>query len=335
MSKKKKHINIPVFIPELGCPNQCVFCNQRAITSQLSMPDKAEIHHIIQQHLETASKDAEIEIAYFGGNFTGLTMQQQQYYLEIAQPYLKAGLISGIRLSTRPDYINEEKLNFLKLYHVQTIELGVQSMIDEVLLKAGRGHTAADAITAAGLIKSKGFQLGMQMMIGLPGDTLEHSIFTAQQIVKCKADNTRIYPVLVIKNTMLEKLYVQNKYMPLSINDTVQWLKQIVPVFERNEVKILRIGLHPSEGLLHGDAVVAGPFHVSLKELLITERWKELLCALPVTAENIAISVPMRQLNYAIGYEKSNLKFLKLKFKNVDFIGVEDLENYNFNVYYS
>lgn len=335
MQKKRKHINIPIFIPELGCPNQCVFCNQKAITNQLTMPDKGEIHYIIQQHLETASKDAEIEIAYFGGNFTGLAIEQQQYYLEIAQPYLKAGLVKGIRLSTRPDYINEAVLELLKKYHVRTIELGVQSMVDEVLQKTGRGHTAADSVNAAALIKNHEFQLGMQMMIGLPGDTLEHSIYTAKQIINCRADITRIYPVLVIKKTKLEQFYLQNQYQPLSLTQTIQWLKAIVPLFELQNIKILRIGLHPSESLLHGNAVVDGPFHVSLKELLISERWSDLLAAMPAKAENITISVPMQQMNYAVGYEKINLKKLKTRFKKVNFIGVDELENFDFHVNYS
>jgi histone acetyltransferase (RNA polymerase elongator complex component) len=228
-------------------------------------------------------------------------------YLTQVQSYLERGKISGIRLSTRPDYITPEILEVLKTYHVGTIELGAQSTDEQVLRRAARGHTAEQIRESAGLIKSAGFRLGLQMMLGLPGDNLEKSFRTACDIVSWKADCTRIYPTLVIKDTPLAKMWQKGLYQELSLAETIDWLRTIIPVFENNHVKIIRIGLHPSEGFLDGSELLAGPFHVALKELVMTEVWfDKLKAALTSRAQSAVVYVHPTEIHYAVGHASKN-----------------------------
>jgi len=323
-----KHYNIPIFIPELACPFQCVFCNQRKITGKQLIPDDSEIIRFIEDHLASfKEKNRHVEIGFFGGSFTGIPLGEQTHYFDLVQPYIKEGRIHGIRLSTRPDYIDEQVLDLLKRKNVSTIELGAQSMDDDVLKSSMRGHTAKQTEQATRLILNYGFNLGLQMMIGLTDDTLEKSLFTARRIVELGASNTRIYPTLVIRDTALHQWYDKGKYNPLSLDDAVKWTKEIIPVFEKDNVKIIRIGLHPSEGLLSGDELVAGPFHPSFKELVLTEIWNDLLK--PLIKEkrsiNIEIRVPEREFNFAVGYESKNKKMLQKHFQQVKFVADKNI----------
>ena len=329
----QKHYTIPVFIPELACPNRCVFCNQQKISGQILIPKEAEIIFQIETYLEGFPAGGHIEIGFFGGSFTGVPVDDQKHFLEIAQPYLKSGRIHGIRVSTRPDYISESRLDLLQAYGVTTIELGAQSLDEDVLLKSKRGHSIADVEKAASLIRFYGFTLGLQMMTGLPGDTLQKTLMTAHRIVELGADNTRIYPALVIKNTELEELYRAGQYVPLSIEEAVFRVKQIIPIFEAADITILRIGLHPSEGLLNGDDLVAGPFHPSFRELAETALWGDLFKDLSLPASSIdelEISVPVGQRNMAIGYNAVNRKKLALTHKKVGFVEDPSLRNHQF-----
>ena len=329
----QKHYTIPVFIPELACPNRCVFCNQQKISGQILIPGEDEIIAQIEKYLPGFKPDAHIEIGFFGGSFTGVPVHEQEHFLQIAQPYLLSGRIHGIRVSTRPDYISAEKLDLLKLYGVTTIELGAQSLDEEVLLKSKRGHSIRDVENAASLIKEYGFSLGLQMMTGLPGDTLEKTLMTAHRIVALGADNTRIYPALVIKNTELEDLYRAGLYTPLSLDEAIDRVKQIIPIFDEAGITILRIGLHPSEGLLNGDDLVAGPFHPSFKELAETALWTDLFKSIPVLPLSdflLEITVPEGQRNVAIGYQAVNKKRLELKYKKVKFIEDDQLQYHQF-----
>jgi len=329
---KKKHFNIPLFIPELACPFQCIYCNQRKISGQLVVPSAEEITTKIDKHLETISeKNSEVEVAFFGGNFTGLKIDEQVEYLEVVQPYVQKGKISGIRLSTRPDYINEEALNILKNYNVKTIELGAQSMDDEVLKLSKRGHTAVDTENTSKLILEAGFSLGLQMMIGLPGDTLDKAIYTAKKIVELGANNTRIYPCLVIKGTKLEEMYRSGKYKPLSLDEAVLWSKELLKIFESSGVDVIKMGLHPSEGLLSGEELIAGPFHQSFRELVLTEIWWDLLEPLLKREESkFDIYVPKGQINYAVGYNAQNKK--RFKDKEVKFIADQNFKGRDFKI---
>ncbi len=331
---KKKHFNIPVFIPELACPFQCIYCNQRKISGQLTIPDANEVKTIIEQHLGTIqAPGANIELAFFGGNFTGLDPQEQINYLELVQPYIEHGKISGIRLSTRPDYITEEIIQNLKKYHVKTIELGAQSLDDGVLKLSRRGHSAKDTEKASQLILEAGLELGLQMMIGLPGDTLEKSKYTANRIIALGAKNTRIYPALVIKGTSFESMYASGIYHPLQLDEAVNWSKELLKIFESGGVDVIKLGLHPSEGLLSGHDLIAGPFHQSFRELVLTEIWGEFLEPLQgKKGQKIELKVPFDQYNYAIGYEAKNKRWLQTNFNEVVFKASEDLKNRNYEI---
>lgn len=315
-----KNYTIPIFIPELACPFQCLYCNQQKISGTLSIPSDKDIHKIIIDHLKTIPPNSHVELGFFGGNFTGIPMTEQKHYLEEVHPYLLQGKIHAIRCSTRPDYINEEVLNLLKKHGVKTIELGSQSVHDDILLMAERGHTFEDTIRASEMIKEFGFNLGLQMMIGLPGDTKEKAIITAQKIIELGAENTRIYPTLVIRDTKLEELYKKGEYEPLSLSEAVDWTADILELFEQAKVTILRVGLHPSKGLLDGSELVAGPFHPSFRELVYTEIWRKKLLNIEHDSDTIIIAINPKELNYAIGYNATNKKRLKEKFKKVKFI---------------
>lgn len=319
-----KHYNIPIFIPELACPNRCIYCNQRHISGQLQAVKPEEIKQIIEQHLATFIRPSEVELAFFGGSFTGIDEKDMLTYLQIVQPYIEQGEIKSIRISTRPDYINEKILDILQQYNVKDIELGAQSLDEEVLAFAKRGHTVRDVENASQLIKSYGFSLGLQMMIGLPLDTVEKSKETAKKILKLGAESTRIYPTLVINNTDLADLYRQNKYKALSLDEAVDWTAEIYKIFSQSSIKILRVGLHPSEALINGTELLAGPFHVSFKELVLTKIWQEKFEKLPINTKTILVNP--KEINYAIGYNSKNKQLLQKKFPYLKFISDSNVE---------
>jgi histone acetyltransferase (RNA polymerase elongator complex component) len=318
-----------------ACPFQCIYCDQEKISGHAKIPDEKYVLKIIKKHLETIPADAEIQVGFFGGTFTGLKPEIQQMYLEVVQPFIRNGSIKSIRLSTRPDFISSENLELLKKYYVETIELGAQSMDDGVLKKSGRGHKAQKTIEASGLIREKDFRLGLQMMIGLPGDTSEKSINTAKKFVELGAQDVRIYPTLVIKGTPLEKLYHSGKFSPLTLEDAVNLTAAIIPVFENAGVNVIRVGLHPSEGLMDKSDLIAGPFHVSFKELVLTKLWHEQLCNIARDRHNdLTVFIPPGELNYAVGYEAGNKKMLLEKFRRVRFKIDSQLTNRNYHVDY-
>jgi histone acetyltransferase (RNA polymerase elongator complex component) len=326
---KKKHFNIPVLIPEAACPFQCIYCNQKKITGASHIPDQEEINKIITDHLSTIPEnDSETELAFFGGNFTGLPDSEQRSYLSLAKPFLDSGRIIGIRLSTRPDYINKSVLQLLKSHRVTTIELGAQSFDNEVLQMSKRGHTSEDTEAASKMILNAGFRLGLQMMIGLPGDTPVKSLLTAHRITELGASQTRIYPVLVIKGTSLEKIYLAGDYKPLSLEEAINWSKLLFLKFESAGIAVIRMGLHPSDGIHTGKDLVAGPFHPSFRELVLTEIWSDLLTPLLNTrTTTLSLRIPSAELNYAIGYGGKNRKMLLNGFRYVNFIPDKSMNN--------
>lgn len=336
---KRRHYTIPVFIPMEACPFHCIYCDQKKIAGHCNSPSPEDVRQIIIRHLETIPKEnVEIHAGFFGGTFTGLRPNDQAAYLSVVQPFIDSGRVHAIRLSTRPDFISPEIISLLKKYHVDTIELGAQSLDDEVLRLSGRGHTASDTETAAGLITGSGLRLGLQMMIGLPGDTPEKSVMTARKIVALGAADVRIYPTLVIKGTPLEKRFNEGKYKPLTMDEAVETTAATVKIFEAHRVKVIRTGLHPSEDLLHGDALVAGPFHVSFSELVNTFLWKErlsTLCQKPDKNKRLVIVVPEKELNHATGHKASNRKMLEKCFAQVKFKTDASLKNRDFYVDHS
>lgn len=245
-----KHYNIPIFLPELACPYRCVYCNQFSITGKQHLPDIQEVKNIIERNLATFKEEERyIEVAFFGGNFTGLPEKMQDDFLKTVQPYLENGSVDGIRCSTRPDYIDAQRVKILKNFGMKNIELGAQTTNNELLKKIGRGHTFRDIEEASQIIINEEITLGLQMMLGLPFDTFEDDLQTARDIVRLGAKETRIYPCIVVKDTELERIYRQGKYAPLSIDDAVEQSATLYQYFTENNVNVLRIGLHTSDDL--------------------------------------------------------------------------------------
>lgn len=283
------------------------------------MPDIQDVKNTIDKHLDTfKEKDRVVEVAFFGGNFTGLPEKMQDDFLKIVQPYLEKGLVDGIRCSTRPDYIDEKRVKTLKSLGMKTIELGAQSTNDMVLHKCGRGHTFKDIETASQIIVNEGITLGLQMMLGLPFDSFENDMQTAHDIVRLGAKETRIYPCIVVKDTELEKLYNNGEYKPLTLDDAVEQSATLYEYFNENDVKVLRIGLHTSEDL-DGAAYVAGPYHKNFAEMVYSRIWGRKFDKIDKKSDEIVIEVPESQLNHAIGYKGENKKKLGQRFKRVTF----------------
>jgi histone acetyltransferase (RNA polymerase elongator complex component) len=327
-----KHCNIPIFIPELACPHQCVFCNQEKISNTFTVPKPNEIPKIIDTYLKTIPKNRIINIAFFGGSFTGIPRNEMIAYLKEAHVYVKSGQVQGIRISTKPDYISDDILDTLEKYGVTAIELGAQSTNNKVLVKSGRGHKFDAIENAAKLIRKRNIELGLQMMLGLPHDTLELSIQTANDIVKLKADSTRIYPTVVVEGTVLERMYQKGQYKVLSIDEAVNWSKQVLKIFMKANIKVLRVGLHPSEELELGKSLVAGPIHPSFKEMVLSALWYDVLLEKLDKKGAFTIHISKKQLNHAIGYKRKNRNDLKMKGYDVKFIADAVLKDFELNV---
>ncbi|MCK5450657.1 MAG: radical SAM protein [Candidatus Omnitrophica bacterium] len=258
-----KHYTIPFFIPHKGCPHQCIFCNQNSITGEKTMSPR-DVSVRVEEYLKSIpAGNREIEIGFFGGTFTGLDKSAQQSFLLSVRKYIVPGKVSGVRISTRPDYINKNILNFLKENNVKCIELGVQSMSDDVLKASKRGHTPDDVKRASEMIVKAGFILGHQMMLGLPLSTLEDEVYTAKMVKVLGATQVRIYPVVVMKDTLLAEKWKKKEYSPLTEKEAVDRAAQIVLYFNANDIKVIRCGLHPSEDLLSGKGILSGPFHTA------------------------------------------------------------------------
>ena len=266
----KNYYIIPVFISHQGCPHQCVFCNQDRIARVVEKEvTKDDVRKTIDDYLKTINaKGATLEVSFFGGTFTAIPVQQQKDLLSVALEYKNRGLIHNIRLSTRPDAINNYILDYLKEYKVDIIELGVQSLDDEVLIKAGRGHTAKQVKDASKLIKEYGFILGHQIMPGLPGDTFEKDICTVEKSISMNPDICRIYPALIIKDTPMEKMYKRGEYIPYSLEEAVEISTKLLKLYKDAKVKVIRIGLQPTESITWGQDIIDGPFHPAFRELV-------------------------------------------------------------------
>ena len=273
----KKHINIPIFIPHLGCPNNCVFCNQRSISGHLSF-DRTSVDAEIKEVLSTLNRDTYREIAFFGGSFTGIDRELMIYLLEVAKRYIDAGEVQGIRLSTRPDYISTEILDILKDYGVTAVELGIQSMSQRVLDASKRGHDTAVTERACALVKSYGFELVGQMMIGLPGADVESECRTARRICEMGADFARVYPTVVFYETELCDMAKCGTYTPLSDEEAVMRTKEVLRVFDSFGVPCIRVGLCASENLADEEAVYGGANHSAIGELAMGELYYEKIC---------------------------------------------------------
>ena len=317
-----KHYNIPIFLPELACPYRCVYCNQFSITGNDDIVKPEDVKNIIDSHLASFKEENRfVEVAFFGGNFTGLPVKMQNDYLKVVQPYLDKNLVHGIRCSTRPDYISLQRVKEIKHLGMRNIELGAQSTNDEVLKHCKRGHTYDDIVEASQIILSEDITLGLQMMIGLPHDSEEKDFQTAKDIVNLGAKETRIYPCIVVNDTELETMYRNGEYKELSINEAVSRASKLYSYFIENQVKVLRIGLHQSDELDAG-GYVAGPYHKNFAEMVFSRIWRDNLKTLKpenLRSKDIIINVPESQINHAIGWKGENKKMLSEKFDEVFF----------------
>ncbi|MGB9678996.1 MAG: elongator complex protein 3 [Thermoanaerobacteraceae bacterium] len=312
---------IPIFIPHMGCPFKCVFCNQNAITGQNIKIDEKFVRYTINSHLNTIPFKAKKEVSFFGGSFTGIPMEMQNLYLGIANEYLKDKRIDAIRLSTRPDYINNKILDNLKRFDVSIIELGVQSMVDDVLNKSHRGHTSMDVENAVKLIREYDFKLGLQIMPGLPGDNLDRIRTTCNKVIKLKPEFVRIYPTLVVKGTYLEKMYEKGDYIPLTLDEAINISKELYINFIKNDIDVIRIGLQPTENINYNGDVVAGPFHPSIGQLVesavIYDILKDIFEKLNIKEKVLTIITNPKFLSTVIGQKKVNKYLLEKEF-NID-----------------
>jgi histone acetyltransferase (RNA polymerase elongator complex component) len=258
---------IPVFLPSMGCREQCLFCNQKIAAGGLSSP--SSVRNFIEASLAEIpydKKNREKQVAFYGGSFTATHRDDQVSYLKEVQPFLASGLIDSIRISTRPDALDEKTLSLLKEYGVKTVEIGVQSMIDEVLFLSKRGHCAEDTVSATSRLKRWGFEVGLQLMIGLPGDTCDLFLQTLDRVIELKPDFLRIHPTLVLKGAPLESLWRDERYSPLHLHEAVQWLKKGILKLENSSIPVARIGLQPTKELERN--FLAGPYHPALHQLI-------------------------------------------------------------------
>lgn len=306
--------NISIFVPHQGCPCACSFCNQKTITGQEKLPSADDVKKSVQTALN--KKGYDYEIAFFGGSFTAIDRDYMLTLLTAAYPYVESGQVKGIRISTRPDCIDAEILDILKKYGVTSIELGAQSMDDEVLIANRRGHTAQDVVDASKLIQSYGFELGLQMMTGLYKDTEQKAIDTAKRIIELAPDTVRIYPTVVLKGTYLSELYLKEEYTPLNADDSAELCAQLVPMFEKANIKIIRLGLHSSKDIK--DNMLAGGFHDSFGELVKSRIMVNKILALPPA--DYQVYVNPRSLSKLKGNNKSNIYLLIERGYNIKII---------------
>ena len=279
-----------------------------------------DVKKTIDFYLENIKdKEAKKEVAFFGGSFTGIEEQKQEEFLKIAYDYIKQGKISTIRISTRPDYIDKKTLKRLKKYKVETIELGVQSANDYILKRANRGHTFEDVKKASKMIRWHGFKLGHQMMVGLPESTRIDEINTAKELIKLKPKMVRVYPVLVIKNTKLEKEFLEEKYTPLTVVQAVETCKELISMFNRKGIDVIRVGLQNTDEItdpnIKGSEVVAGPYHPAFRQLVESGLWYDTILAkikqLNVKVKKVEVTVNPQDVNNVIGHKRENIEKLK------------------------
>jgi len=318
---------IPIFLPNLGCRERCIFCNQRAVAPDV--PSPAEVRKLIKSSLSVFSSDRrrERQIAFYGGSFTAIPKEDQSAYLKEGHSFLSSGWIDSIRVSTRPDALDEEVLSLLKKYGVKTVELGAQSMIDEVLLLSRRGHSSRDTVSAVSQLKHWGFEVGLHVMIGLPGDSFDSFSETLDQVIRLNPDFLRIHPTLVLKEAPIETLWAEGKYSPLTLEEAIRWLKRGLLKLEKVAIPVARIGLQLTKDLEH--CILAGPCHPALRQLVDSEIYFDMAVRLLDTHQNerepCFICHPS-EISSVRGQKNENLLRLKKRF-GIDQIHVQGRED--------
>jgi radical SAM enzyme (TIGR01210 family) len=323
----KTHAIIPIFIPHLGCPNDCVFCNQKKITARTAPLSGEEMTAMIDRYLETiGGRGIEtVEIAFYGGSFTGIPMEQQREFLAVAKAYKDRGLVRKIHLSTRPDYISDEILENLKHYGTDIIELGVQSFDEEVLRLSNRGHDRETVYEASRLIKEYGFELGLQLMIGLPGDTNEKSVRSAEEAAGIKPSIARLYPTVIIRDTELYEMYRRGDYRPLSMEEAVRTTKDMYLILTGAGVNVIRVGLKSTD-LINESGEIAGGYHPAFRQLVESEIARDQMEAQLVRLApqssgktEIVFACSPASISNMIGNRKSNRIYFEKKYPHVRF----------------
>ena len=306
---------LPVFVPHQGCPHTCVFCNQRHISGESDIVTAETVKHAIRK-AALPPRGAKRQLAFYGGSFTAIPEERQQALLGAAKEAMDAGMIDSVRLSTRPDAVDAAVLDRLRAFGVETIELGAQSMNDEVLRLSGRGHTATDVERAARLIRESGFELILQMMTGLPGDTPERAVGTAKKLIELQPDGVRIYPTVIVKDTALYVLWKAGRYREHTVEDAVEVCAMLLPLFDQAGIPVIRLGLNPTEELSGGEAV-AGAYHPALGELvksrILLNQARELLRGIE-PGRSVVIGVPAPKLSQMVGQKRENIQKLCAEF---------------------
>jgi len=314
MMTEKRHANVALFVPHAGCPHDCCFCNQRTIAGVSAPVTSADVTAVCERALKTLPADTVAQIAFFGGSFTAVERETMVSLLEAAQPFLASGRFDGVRISTRPDAVDDEVLTVLRHYGVTAVELGAQSMDDRVLTACGRGHTAEDVVRASRLIKEYGFSLGLQMMTGLPADSDEGALETARKLAALEPDTVRIYPTVVIDGTPLGAWFRSGRYVPPTLEQTVGLCAKLLCFFEQERhIPVIRLGLHDGEELR--GRVLGGGYHPALRELV--EGRLYLNTALDALTQGdhqscpVTLAVNDRAVSKMTGHKKGNLIFLR------------------------
>lgn len=318
-----RHINIPVFIPHLGCPNNCVFCNQRTISGTREFHEE-EARGIIERALATVPADSDVEIAFFGGSFTGIDRGLMLRLLCLADEYIADGRVCTLRCSTRPDYIDGEILDILAAHRMTTVELGIQSTSDSVLAACRRGHTAADSERACRAVKAAGMKLVGQMMTGLPGADSASETATARDICAWGADAARVYPTVVFRGTELEAMAAAGGYEPLDYDTAAERTASVLDVFDRAGVPVIRVGLCAGEGLTSPDTVAGGANHPAMGELAMGELFYRRICEAaddavasfdaPLAGRTMTVWVRSGGTSCAVGQKRRNIRRLTEKY---------------------
>lgn len=302
------HSNISIFVPHIGCPNMCSFCNQRYITGAHTAPKIQDVVDAVNVAISSQKYNPNTtEIAFFGGSFTAINRNYMLDLLKTAYKFVEDGTVCGIRISTRPDAIDDEILLLLKQYGVTSIELGAQSLNDNVLKMNNRGHTAQAVRDASRLIKKHGFSLGLQMMTGLYGDCDKFAVETANEIISLNPDTVRIYPTIVLKNTDLAALYIDNKYKPQTLDEAVELCSELLLMFDKANIKVIRSGLHSIEA----DSYIAGPWHPAFSELCYSNIFLKNALSLLNEKGSYTLYVNPSSVSKMIGQKRKNLISLK------------------------
>lgn len=330
---KNRYI-IPVFVTDEGCPFKCIYCNQKKITGHEPPNDRENIKkHILEYLSFIKNKEKSIMISFYGGSFTGIEESKRRMYLETAYEFIKQGLVDELGFSTRPDYISDEILSTLRQYNVTTIELGAQSLVDNILTASSRGHSYDSVKNAVKKIKDHGFSCGIQLMPGLIGETDETIKETTKKTIELKPDLARIYPLLVLKETELQKMYDRGEYIPLSLEKAVEYSEYMLREFISNDIEVMRIGLQGSNEISLNEEIAAGPFHDSFGELVLSEYiLKNVLSQINKydRIDSVNIFIGKGMLSAAIGYKRMNIKVLNelLKTKNIRIIETKENRYY-------